>query len=69
MVETLKEILKFEGSHALNLIESPTSKTSEINSALNRLVDKIDVLYIPNDNTAVAAIENICLVAEKTKSL
>lgn len=67
MVETLKEILKFEGSHALNLIESPASKTSEINSALNRLVDKIDVLYIPNDNTAVAAIENICLVAEKNK--
>lgn len=43
----------------IEIVEATASKSSDITMALNSLLDRIDVLYIPNDNTAVSAISTI----------
>lgn len=43
----------------IEIVETTANKSSDIQLALNNLLGKIDVLYIPNDNTAVSAISTI----------
>ena len=64
MVQLLKEVLVLEN---ITLVEATASKTSDVSAAVTSLVDKVQALYIPNDNTAVAAMKSIALVAERHK--
>jgi putative tryptophan/tyrosine transport system substrate-binding protein len=56
MVKGLQE--KMDARH-LVLMPAEANKASEIGSAFQTLVGKVDVILIPNDNTAVAAISQI----------
>jgi putative ABC transport system substrate-binding protein len=64
MVRDLKAIAEENG---VMLVESPASKTSDVTAAVTNLVGKVDAIYVPNDNTAVASISSITQVAEKHK--
>jgi putative ABC transport system substrate-binding protein len=62
---------QFKGSAAkakYKIILSPISKTTDINQAAQKLIDKkVDAIYIPQDNTVVAAmpaLAQICLQAK-----
>lgn len=60
--------LKTEAEHrglTLTLVTANTS--SEVIPAATQLIDKVDALYIPNDNTAVAAMESIVTLGKKFK--
>jgi putative ABC transport system substrate-binding protein len=53
-------------SLALNIsvVESPAYSTAEVSAAAEALVGQVDAIWIPTDNTVVAAFEAVVLVAE-----
>jgi putative tryptophan/tyrosine transport system substrate-binding protein len=51
----------------LTPVEQTVTNTSEVKQAAESLVGKVDLLYIPQDNTAVSAIKSIVGVADSNK--
>lgn len=63
-VNLLKSICELEN---IQLIEAVASKTCDVSTAINSLIGKVDVLFLPNDNTAVSAIDAIVKIANMHK--
>lgn len=63
-VESLKETC---ATLNLTCVEATASKTSDVAPAMQSLVGRADVVYIPNDNTAVSAMKSITSIAEKAR--
>ncbi len=63
-LELLKPMMKTAG---LTMVEASLSKSSDVLAAAQSLVGKVDVIYVPNDNTAVAALESILKVGIDNK--
>lgn len=51
----------------LTLIFSPASKTSDVQAASLNIIDKVDALFVNNDNIALAAFDAILKVAQEHK--
>jgi putative ABC transport system substrate-binding protein len=66
-VVMVEEMKAYAAHHGLEVVESVAIKTSEASTAMQNLVGKVDLVYVPNDNTAIAAMKSIALVAEKNK--
>lgn len=49
----------------IELIMSPIQSTNDAKAATERLVSKVDAIYFPNDNTAMASVGSIVLTAQK----
>lgn len=63
-VEIAKEVA---GKMGLKLVEATVSTTADVNQAAGSLAGRVDAIYVPTDNTAVAALETILQVAEESK--
>ncbi|MFT4414020.1 ABC transporter substrate-binding protein [Fredinandcohnia humi] len=63
-VEQVKELAEKDGAE---LVEVSVSNTSEVKQAAESLVDRVDAIYIPTDNTAVQALDAIISVANSKK--
>jgi putative ABC transport system substrate-binding protein len=63
-VDLAKEAAKALG---LTIVEAVASNTSEVLTAARSLQGRVDAIYIPTCNTAVAALESIVMVAEQIK--
>lgn len=48
----------------LTLVEATAATTAEVLQAAQSLVGRVDAIYVPTDNTVVAAIESVVLVSE-----
>jgi putative tryptophan/tyrosine transport system substrate-binding protein len=59
-VKKAKEALEAAG---LEAVETTISASSEVKQAAESMVGRVDVLYIPKDNTVVAALESVITVA------
>jgi putative tryptophan/tyrosine transport system substrate-binding protein len=59
-VKHAKEALEAAG---LQAVETTISSSSEVKQAAESMVGRVDVLYIPKDNTVVAALESVITVA------
>jgi putative ABC transport system substrate-binding protein len=60
--------IKIEAAKRNIRIELATaSSTAEVPQAAQSLVGKVQTIYVPNDNTAIAALESIVYVANKKK--
>ncbi|MEH7444649.1 ABC transporter substrate-binding protein [Bacillus sp. JJ1122] len=59
-VKHAKEALEAAG---LEAVETTISTSSEVKQAAESMVGRVDVLYIPKDNTVVAALESVIAVA------
>jgi len=60
--------LKVEAEKAgLTIVESVATKSSEVQGAARALVGRVDVIYVPTDNTIVSAFEAAVGVAEEAK--
>lgn len=66
-VSYLKEMEKAAKEKGIELIYVALNNTSEATSATTSLVGKVDAIYFPNDNTAMAAVGAIALSALKHK--
>ncbi|MDI6600351.1 MAG: ABC transporter substrate-binding protein [Thermoanaerobacteraceae bacterium] len=63
-VEKAKEICERDG---LNLVVVPVSSSGEVPQAAQSLVGRIDVLYVPTDNTVVSSMEAVIKVTNSNK--
>lgn len=64
LVALLKDLAPSRG---YTVIESVASRSSEVLSAARNLVGKVDVIYIPLDNTVVSALEAVIKVGIETQ--
>jgi putative ABC transport system substrate-binding protein len=56
-----EEALQF----GLTIIKAPVTSTGEVSTAAESLVGKVDVIYVPTDNTVVNAISSVIKVSEE----
>ncbi len=60
--------MKAEAQKAgMTIVESVATKSSEVQGATRALIGRVDVIYIPTDNTIVSALEAAVGVAEEAK--
>ncbi|MDC9834648.1 ABC transporter substrate-binding protein [Rhizobium binxianense] len=65
---SLLAVLKAEAEKAgLTVVESPATKSAEVQGAARALVGRADVIYVPTDNTIISALEGAVAVAEESK--
>lgn len=64
-VSFLKEMEEAAKAKGIDLIYAALNNTSEASSAVTSLAQKVDALYFPNDNTAMAAVSAIASTALK----
>jgi putative ABC transport system substrate-binding protein len=64
LLTRMKEVI---GPAGIELVESPATKSSEVQQATLALVGKVDAIYIPTDNTVVSAFEAALGVAVDNK--
>ncbi|WP_235827919.1 ABC transporter substrate-binding protein [Brevibacillus migulae] len=51
----------------LEPVEANANNTSEVKQAAQSLVGRVDAIYVPKDNTVVAALKSVVMVAEENK--
>jgi len=67
-VKAVEQLQAEAVSRGLTLVLATVDKSSDIIPATTKLIaDKVDAIYIPNDNTAVAAMESIVTLGKKYK--
>ena len=49
-------------------MEAAAPTTNEVIPATNKLVGKVDAIYVPNDTTVVAALETVVKIGKDTKT-
>jgi putative tryptophan/tyrosine transport system substrate-binding protein len=64
LIDKLKELA---GPAGYEIVEATATKTADVQQAARSLVGKVDVIYIPTDNTVVSALEAAVQVAEQNK--
>ncbi|MFD1737205.1 ABC transporter substrate-binding protein [Bacillus salitolerans] len=59
-VEKIKEIASSAG---IEIVEASVSTSADVKQATDSLVGRVDVIYVPKDNTVVSALESVISVA------
>lgn len=59
-----KKVLEQKG---LKFVEAPASKTSTVQAAATYLSDKVEAIFIPNDNTAASALQSLLKAAMEAR--
>jgi putative tryptophan/tyrosine transport system substrate-binding protein len=63
-VEQVKKLVEEKGA---KLVEVSVSTSSEVKQAAESLVGRVDVIYIPTDNTVVSALDAVISVSNSKK--
>jgi putative tryptophan/tyrosine transport system substrate-binding protein len=67
-VEILNQIKRSASKMQLNIIEAPINSSNDVFIATQSLIDqKIDAIFISNDNTALSSIKGIVKIATSAK--
>lgn len=66
-VVIVKDLEAQAQSLGLTLIFGTASKTSDVAAASQYLIGKVDVIFVPNDNTFVSSIQSVLNIGEKHK--
>lgn len=66
-VTLLNALKKMAPSYGVTIVEAPATKSSEVQGAAQSLVGKVDVIYVPTDNTIVSALEAVIAVGKENK--
>jgi putative ABC transport system substrate-binding protein len=65
---TLVALLKAEApARGITIVEAPANKSSDVQSAAQSLVGRVDAVYVPTDNTVVSAFEALVQVGRQNK--
>lgn len=65
-VKTIKLLKDYLGNE-LKIIEATPSSSNNVVEALNRLIGKVDAIYIPSDNVVFSAIPKIVQISRANK--
>ena len=60
-------VKKYAPAHGMEVVEAGSPKSSDVLAAARSLVGKVDVIYVPTDNTVVSAFEAVIKVATEAK--
>lgn len=60
-------VKKYAPTHGMEVVEAGSPKSSDVLAAARSLVGKVDVIYVPTDNTVVSAFEAVIKVATEAK--
>jgi len=52
----------------ISVVEAAAPTTNEVIPATNKLIGKVDAIYVPNDTTVVAALETVVKIGKQTKT-
>lgn len=66
-ISTLNALRAEATKAGMTVVESVATKSSEVQGATRALVGRVDVIYIPTDNTIVSALEAAVGVANEAK--
>ena len=62
----LLELLRYHADqHNIQIVEVAVSKTSEVGLATQKIVDEVDAIFVPADNTVVSVIEQVVHIGYK----
>ena len=64
---TLGKMEQIASTFSLNIVSIPASKTADVVQATQMLVEKVDAIFINNDNTALAAFDSISKIGTEHK--
>lgn len=63
----VERVRKFAPEHGMKVVEAGATRSSEVLSAARSLVGKVDVIYVPTDNTVVSAFSAVVKVGQSAK--
>lgn len=63
----VKELLKYAEAQGMSVVEKTITNSSEVQQAAMSLVDKVDAIFIPIDNTVASAMPVVSQVANQAK--
>ncbi|HEX9446439.1 MAG TPA: ABC transporter substrate-binding protein [Dongiaceae bacterium] len=66
-VTLLTALKKMAPDYGVSIVEAAATKSSEVQGAAQSLVGKVDVIYVPTDNTIVSALEAVIAVGKENK--
>jgi putative tryptophan/tyrosine transport system substrate-binding protein len=64
-VVNVKNAVAVMQENGLEAVKTTASNSSEVKQAAESLIGRVDVIYIPKDNTVVSALESVIEVANK----
>lgn len=64
LVRLLNELAPGKG---LQIVEAPAPRSADVMTAARSLVGKVDVIYVPADNTIVSALEAVLKVGQENR--
>lgn len=53
-------------THGMEVVEAASPKSADVQTAMRSLIGKVDVVYLPTDNTVISALEGVLKIAEQT---
>lgn len=59
---TVADLKKLQDELGIEVIEATASKTADVYQAAKSLVGRVDLIFVPTDNTIVAALESVIKV-------
>lgn len=63
----LKELKSYAKNNGINLVEATVTSTAEVLQATQSLVDRVDAIFAPTDNTIASSMPVVSQVAIKAK--
>ena len=62
--DSLEKILK---NYSIELKRVSITSSNDIKSAMNKLIGNVDIIYLPQDNSVVSALDNIAKISRQKK--
>ena len=66
-VSNVKRLKEAAAKMNITVLDSPVTNSADVYQAAQSLVGKVDALFVPTDNTVVAALEAVIKVCERTQ--
>jgi len=66
-VSLVELVHKHAPAQKLEVVEAASPKSADVQTAMRSLVGKVDVVYLPTDNTVISALEGVLKVAGQAK--
>ncbi len=67
-VSTLNVLKKLAEKDGIEIIPSAAPKSSDVQAATRALIGKVDMIYVPTDNTIISVLEGATKVAAESKT-
>lgn len=67
-VSTLKTLRALAKPYEIEIIPSAAPKSADVQAATRALIGKVDIIYVPTDNTVIAVLEGAVQVGNETKT-